>query len=142
MDFSRAGDAAAVSAAATDEPGLAFAEAVRQLVEHESWAALAAWVQADGDVAGLIGYGGPRAWRPASTIPLDTRRRRAFSRALTVLRTEGLRAEGVSPPATGRPPASPDRGKRTGRRTVSTAAVAAAGRTDQPTSGASPSALY
>jgi ATP-dependent RNA helicase SUPV3L1/SUV3 len=86
MDLSRAADA---TAAPPDEPGLAFAEAVRQLVEHESWPALAAWVQADGDVAGLIGYGGPRAWRRSAAIPLDTRRRRAFSRAVAALRADG-----------------------------------------------------
>ena len=105
MDLSRAADA--TTAAPPDESGLAFAEAVRQLVDHESWPALAAWAQADGDVAGLIGYGGPRAWRRSAAIPLDTRRRRAFSRAIAA-----LRADGAGPPR----PASPDSGTSAGRR--------------------------
>src|SRR4051794_16358024 len=96
MDLSRAAD---VTAVPPDDAGLAFAEAVRQLVDHESWPALAAWAQADGDVAGLIGYGGPRAWRRSAAIPLDTRRRRAFSRAMTALRASGAGPRAAAPDA-------------------------------------------
>ncbi|HEY0521982.1 MAG TPA: hypothetical protein VGD08_01240, partial [Stellaceae bacterium] len=131
MDLPSAADA---TAAPLDESGLAFAEAVRQLVDHESWPALAAWAQADGDVAGLIGYGGPRAWRRSAAIPLDTRRRRAFSRALSAMRAAQRAA--LAPR-----PASAGDGKQARRRSTA-AATAGTGRADKPASGASPSALY